>query len=153
VASTVDQAAAAASITNWGIRFTGMTPVSNFNPVVDEPFVVRFSVQAPEFLIAVVDYAIDPTMGSGTYQQVSAQEAYSQFHNRDRVIQSYPPTVRVIVADSAKSYDILAFGASDKVYVSATTGHNPQSPFSFSLAFDSALGNDYDDVDVVLGIS
>ena len=152
VLSTVDQAASAATITNWGIRFVGVTPVSSFNPQVDTQYVVAFTVQAPDFTAEVTDDTL-PTMGSGTYQLVAFDESYAQFHNKDKFVDTYPARIATILADTAKAYDILSFKAVDKVYTSPTTGINPISTFGFTLCFDSGLGNDYDDVDVVLGIS
>jgi hypothetical protein len=152
VSTTVDQAASAATISNWGIRFVGITPVSSFNSQVDTPYVVAFTVQAPDFTAEFTNSAL-PTMGSGAYQLVAFDESYAQFHNKDKFVDTYPARIATIVASNVKSYDILSFKAFDRTYTSATTGMNPVSPFGFTLCFDSALANNYDDVDVVLVIS
>ena len=148
VSATTDLAGTLASVTNWGIRFVGTTPVDTFKPAQNTPFVVRFSIEAPEFDTATVTYSTRPSIGIGTYQQIAFLESRAQFEERDRYVQAYPPNERDINAISTNSYDCISFIASDNTYTSPTTGVNPVSLYSFLLAFESSLN--YDGVDTVL---
>ena len=120
---------------NWGLKFTGISVTdANFNPVVDEPFVVSFELGTRDFSTAAATYTTKPYIGTGTYQLVAAQEARSQFENKTREISAYPPTVRNIDAVAGNTYNIFAFEVWKDNFVDATTGVRPVSRVRYELA-------------------
>lgn len=137
---------------NWGLMFHGISVTdANFNPVTDEPFVVSFTLQPSEnFTTAVVTNSVVPVIGSGTYQQVSALEAYCQGQHKDHVISAYPPTVRLFQAVVGESYHIYSFEIWDEKYVSVTTGVRPISPTRIVIALDKDLDDAFA---TVLGVT
>lgn len=137
---------------NWGLKFTGISVTdANFNPVTDEPFVVSFKIDLGEnFDTATVTYSTTPVIGSGTYQQVAALEAYCQFEGKTREISAYPPTTRLFEAVSGESYHLYSFEIWNNSFVDPTTGIAPISPTRIVIAEDKDLSESFT---TVLGIS
>jgi hypothetical protein len=131
---------------NWGLKLTGISVAdAAFNPVTDEPFVSSFTVDLGEnFETATVTYSTAPVIGTGTYQQVSALEAYCQFQNKTREVSTYPPTTRLFQAVSGETYHIHSFEIWNNAYVGATTGINPISPMRIVIAEDKDLTENFD---------
>jgi hypothetical protein len=125
---------------NWGLKFTGISVTdANFNPVTDEPFVVSFTLEIGDFDTATATYTTAPVLGSGSYQQVSALEAYCQFQRKTKEVSAYPPTARLFQAVSGEYYHLYSFEIWDDKYVSTTTGIKPISPTRIIIAEDKDL--------------
>jgi hypothetical protein len=129
-----------ADIGDYGLKLTGVSVTdANFNPVTDEPFVVSFTLETGDFDTATTTYTTAPVLGSGTYQQVAALEAYCQFQRKTKEVSAYPPTVRLFQAVSGESYHLYSFEIWDDKYVSTTTGIKPISPTRIVIAEDKDL--------------
>lgn len=145
---------AAAVAAEWGLKLTGNSIAdAAFKPVSETPFVVNFKVELGEnFSTAEARTATESYIGSGTYQLLAAQEAYTQFQQKDRTIEAYPPTTRMLEATSGSAYNLVAFEVEDKEFVSATTGINPISPARIVIAcLDSTCDTDYGYFKTVVG--
>jgi hypothetical protein len=130
---------------DWGLKFTGISVTdANFNPVTDEPFVVSFTLMTRDFETATVTQSVRPVIGSGTYQQVAALEAYAQFQKKNRSISAYPPTVRDIEATSGAAYEIHSFEIWTQNSASTTTGIAPISKTRIVLCELSTVTDDFD---------
>jgi len=131
---------------DYGLRFVGVSVTdANFNPVTDEPFVVSFTLGTEDFTTATVTKTTNPVIGSGTYQQVSALEAYTQFQQKSKAISAYPPTTRIIEATSGAAYELHMFEIWDQEFVDATTGIRPISKTRIIIAEVSTIDDDFDD--------
>ena len=144
---------AAASIGNFGLKFTGVSPTdAEFNRATDDAFVSSFKIQLGEnFTTATVTYSTTPSIGVGTYQVVAALEAYCQFNEKDRTISAYPPTVRRADATSGYTYNMYSFDIEDTPYVDDATGQKPVAVTKVIIALKSNLSGE--GFSTVLGIS
>jgi len=126
---------------NWGLKFTGISVTdANFDPITDQPYVVKFTVQLGEnFITAAVTNSTTPFLGQGTYQLVSAQEVYTQFQNKGRHISAYPPTSYNKDTVAAETYALFSFEVSESKYVSVTTGINPISKYRIIIAVETGF--------------
>lgn len=132
---------------NWGIKMTGVSVTdANFNPITDTPYVVDFAVELHEnFVLPEVTYTTKSSIGMGTYQLVSFDEAFSLFNVKDKQVNAYPPQPNhTFEAVSGSTYNLIEFEASDSKYSSATTGINPISKFRIKIWYlDSTCDTDY----------
>ena len=136
---------------NWGLKLTGISVTdANFNYLTDEPFVVSFHVQIPNFVTATVTYSTAAYIGTGTYQQIAYQEAYSQFQNKTRELSRYPQTSFNVDAISGDTYDQCVFEVKNNDFIDATTGIRPVSKMRYIIATLAAIT--YDSFDTVLGL-
>jgi hypothetical protein len=135
----------AANVGDFGIKLTGLALAdANFDPTTDEPFIVSFDVQLGEnFETAAHTLSTRPLLGTGSYQQVRALEAYTQFQIRGKAISAYPPTTRYYQAVAGETYNIASFEIWDEKFIDATTGINPKSPTRIVLAVDDDLTEDF----------
>lgn len=131
---------------NYGLCFTGVSITdANFNPITDEPFVVSFTLGTGDFTTATVTKTTNPVIGSGTYQQVAALEAYTQFQQKTKENSAYPPTTRLIEATAGAAYELHMFEIWDQNFVDATTGIRPISKTRIIIAEVSTIDDDFDD--------
>lgn len=126
---------------DWGLKFTGISVTdANFNPVTDEPFVSKFTVElGTNWTTTTITNDVPPFIGSGTYQLVAAQEVYTQFQNKRPAISAYPPTVYAQNAVSGDTYALFSFELTDSKFVDVTTGINPRSKYRVIIAVKTAL--------------
>lgn len=120
---------------NWGLKFTGISVTdANFGTVTDDPFVSSFELGTKSFSTATATYTTAAKVGSGTYQQLAALQAYTQFQNKDRVVSRLPQTVYNSDAIAGDTYNIFAFEVYDNNYVDPTTGGRPVSKNRYVIA-------------------
>jgi hypothetical protein len=132
---------------DWGLKFTGVSVTdANFNPITDEPFVVSFTLGVRDFATATATYTTKAVLGSGTYQQLSALEAYCQFQRKTKELSLYPPTKRLFQAVVGESYHLFSFDIVNDAYASTTTGVNPKSFTKIIIAEDKDLTEAFDTV-------
>jgi hypothetical protein len=137
---------------NWGIKFTGVsTTDANFNPLLEQPDVVSFTLQAPDFTTATITNTTAPYIGTGTYQQVAALQAYAQFQNKDKVLSRFPQTVFNSDAIAGNTYGIYSWEVYKDGYVDTTTGGRPVSKVRYVIALLAALN--VEEFHTVLGVA
>lgn len=140
---------------NWGLKFTGISVTdANFNPITDEPFVSKFTVEPGEaFETAVVTTSVTPFLGFGTYQQVSALEVYTQFQNKRPAISAYPPTVYNKDSVAADTYGLFSFELKDEKYINVASGIQPVSKYRIVIAVKAGLAELTEFVTVLTAIT
>jgi hypothetical protein len=133
---------AAGIAANWGIRFDGVSVAdADFNPITDTPFVSSFTLEAGDFTTATVTYTTIPFIGRGTYQLVSAMEAYAQFQNKTREISAMPPTLRNFEAVAGETYAIHSFVVTKHQYTNVGSGQAPISKHRIIIASLTGIGD------------
>ena len=144
------QCGLATTITNWGIRFTGVES-SDFDAMVDSYSVTRFGLITGDFPASDITYVTDPSEGQGYYKTVANIEAYAQFLDKASMISAYPRNNVRSEVSSTYQYDICSFDVKELVSTSVGTGLSYSKSFRISIATDDGLAGD--DVDTVLGVT
>jgi hypothetical protein len=159
-ATYATNAGIATTVTNWGLKFTGISQTNtSFDPIMDMSMQVRFELTFNESSVsdvttttAPITYATEALEGRGTYKEVSVREIQTQFGEKDPVVCAYPPTKYRMVATKASTYNYIVIEAFNNEYVAATTGQQPVSKFTIYLVAKSTLGN-VDGNSTVLAVS
>lgn len=139
--------------TAYGLKFTGLA--QTFDPIVDSLTNqnVYFDIVSEDFGTLTEYKATKMTRGNGTYNQVSYQEIYSQFLDKDTITSKRPRTKYRQEAVSGYTYVIYTFNilASDINWTG--TGLNNKSYATITVAVKSDLATDIGYWDTVLGVS
>lgn len=149
---------ASTNASNWGLKFSSIRP-TNFTAQTDVPYVGAFSLKFNNLAYSVssttatVTDSIGAYDGSGTFRQVANQEAYSQFLNKQSMVQAYPSNAPVIQALEGANYDIVDITAYNDNMLVATTGQQPKSYYNIRIAINNTLATDVSNVQTVLTIS
>lgn len=122
----------------WGLKFTGVA--QPFNAVTDEVNKVSFDIQSSDFGTLVEYESVKPTLGSGTFQQVSYLEKFAQWGDKGVVVSAYPPTVYASETNSAYGYNLYTVVCNKKPYTSSTTGVTPSNLFTIIIALKATHG-------------
>ena len=139
--------------TAYGLKFTGLA--QSFDPIVDSLTNqnVYFDIVSEDFGALTEYKATKMSRGNGTYNQVSYQEIYSQFLDKDTITSKRPRTKYRHEAVSGYTYVIYTFNilASDINWTG--TGLNNKSYATITVAVKSDLATDIGYWDTVLGVS
>ena len=150
--------AAATGISNYGLKFTSVRP-SNWTSQTDVPYVGAFSLKFNNLAYSVtsttasVTDSVAPYDGSGTFRQIANQEAYSQFLNKQSMIQGYPSNAPTIQAIDGQNYDIVDITCYNDNMTVPTLGITPKSVFNVRIAINNMLTTDVSNVETVLAVS
>jgi len=124
----------------WGLKFTGVA--QPFNAVTDEVNKVAFDIQSSDFGTLVEYESVKPTLGSGTYQQVSYLEKFAQWSDKGVGVSTYPPTTYAAEAVSGYGYNLYTVVVNKKPYTSVTTGVTPSNVFTMIVALKATSAYD-----------
>ena len=137
----------------WGLKFTGV--IQPFNKVTDRVDKVAFDVLSADFGSLVEYKSVKPALGSGTYRQIAALEAFTTWSDRGVIVSTYPPTVYSNEATLGYGYDQITIRLSQKPYTSVTTGVAPANITEIVIATKGTSAYDtisYDTLDTAFGV-
>lgn len=153
------QGCSLATVSNWGIRITGL-PFAYSNPQTQDyyrtSFFTRFT--KPSLGVAtdtgspIVNVAT-PYEGSGTGFQVAEMEYRMNFATRDITVSSFPTTKIKQEAVISSNYDLFIIKNVENNFYIPTAGEQINSVTQTILAVDTTLTTDISSLKTVLGIS
>jgi len=141
---------------NWGIKFTGVAQPA-LDPISESTVnqKVYFDIISDDFVSSTLgtltEYkATAMSAGSGSSDQVSYKEVYSQFLDKDIIVSKRPRTKYRIETIAGNTYNLinLTILASDIHWTA--TGMNNKSYINITLAFKAALT--YDNFETVFTV-
>jgi len=151
VGSTVDQAASVATITNWGIKMTGLAK-DNFREGVWKYSVVEFDVIAKQFGASTITEAAQANKGIGTYEEVAELEWFLQGNEGSGIRIDTPPVInrKDATMEAGKGYDLITIEFNDGYH--ETLGNSALSFKQLLIATHSdATGTVHADLKTGLG--
>lgn len=147
-----------ATLTNWGLRITGLLlPVTN--PQTQDYYRVSFfttlrkpnqGIYADSGIPIVVTST--PYDGNGTGYKLAIKEYRMNFANIDITLSSFPTTkIKQEVVPTA-TYDQFVLYATDDTPVSVATGVQVKSYYNMIITVESSLSTDVSSLKTVLGL-
>jgi len=152
------QAGSLASVTNWGLKITGLTfPV--VNPQTQDYYRVSFftTLRKPnqgiyaDAGIPIVAVST-PYDGNGTGSKLAIKEYRMNFDSKDITLSSFPTTKIKQEIVPASTYAQIVISALDNVDVAIATGVQVESYYDMIIAVDSTLSTDITSLRTVLGL-
>ena len=147
------------SITNWGLKITGLLlPV--VNPQVQDYYRVSFFTRLrkpnqgiyADSGIPIVNVTA-PSDGNGTGYKLAIKEYRMNFRNTNITLSSFPTTkIKQEIVPTA-TYEQIVLKAYDETYTSVATGVQPKSVYDMIIAVEASLDTDVTSLKTVLGIS
>jgi len=137
----------------WGLKLSGVG--QPFNKVTDQVDKVAFNVLSADFGTLVEYKAVNPALGSGTYQQVAYLENFTNWSDKGVIVSAYPPTSYTNEAALGVGYDQITLTFGTNPYTSVTTGVSPTNIFSIVIATKGTSAYDtisYDTLDTAFGV-
>lgn len=147
-----------ATITNWGLRITGLLlPV--VNPQVQDYYRVSFYTRLrkpnqgiyADSGIPVVNTTA-PSDGNGTGYKLAIKEYRMNFRNTNITLSSYPTTKIKQEIVTTAGYEQIVLKAFDESYTSVATGVQPKSVYDMIIAVETSLDTDVTSLKTVLGL-
>ena len=135
----------------WGLKFTGIR--QPFNPIEDSTVnqKVYFDVTSEDFGTLSEYKAIKMNPGIGTYEQVSYQEVYSQFLDKDTITSKRPRTKYRLESKEGTPYTLYNFTITNPTINFEAVGQSVSSRANITLAVDASLATDIAALTTVLG--
>ena len=152
------QAGSLATITNWGLKITGLLlPV--VNPQTQDYYKVSFftTLRKPnqgiysDSGVPIVTVST-PYEGNGTGYKLAIKEYRMNFNNRDITVSSFPTTKIKQEIVPTSTYAQIVINAYDDVPVSVATGVQVKSYYNMIVAVDASLSTDITSLRTVLGL-
>ena len=137
----------------WGLKFTGVR--QPWNPIEDSLTnqKVYFDITSEDFGTLTEYKAQKMNLGSGTYEQVSYQEIYSQFIDKSPIVSTRPRTKYRLESVEGSGYTLYNFKVlSSDIHWNAT-GINNKSYVNITIALKDTLSTDITAMDTILAVS
>lgn len=135
----------------WGLKFTGVR--QSFNPIEDSMVnqKVYFDITSEDFGTLSEYKAVKMNPGIGTYEQVSYQEVYSQFLDKDTITSKRPRTKYRLESKEGTPYTLYNFTITNPTINFEAVGQSVSSRANITLAVDASLATDIAALTTVLG--
>ena len=153
------QAGSLTSVTNWGLKITGLQ-LNVTNPQTQDYYRISFFTTLRKPSLGVfADAGIPivtvtaPSDGNGTGSKLAIKEYRMNFANRDITVSSFPTTRFNPQIVTTSNYNQIVIKAFNNTYTSVATGIQPKSVFDMIIALESSLSTDATSLKTVLGIS
>lgn len=119
----------------WGLKFTGIEqPFSAVQGDELTNYLVAFDLYSEDFGSIVEYKATKPKMGTGTWQEMSYREHYSQFLDKDNIVSTRPRTIFRNEVVEGYGYDVVQVNVRASSITSQTTGLTFNSDFTILIA-------------------
>ena len=119
----------------WGLKFTGIEqPFSAVQGDELTNYLVAFDLYSEDFGSIVEYKATKPKMGTGTWQEMSYREYYSQFLDKDNIVSTRPRTIFRNEVVEGYGYDVVQINVRASSITSQTTGLTFNSDFTILIA-------------------
>jgi len=150
-AASIESAAAGGV---WGLKFTGIAqPFSAVQGDELTNYLVMFDIYSEDFGSVVEYKSTKPKMGTGTWQEVSYREHYSQFMDRDTIVCTRPRTIFRQETVEGAGYDLIQLEIRASEISSQTTGLTFNSNFTVTIAMQQTPTDlSYDVLDTVFAV-